>query len=99
MNAFKALFDTNGVKFIIYIDGLAHPVKATEDAQRSSIREAAKIEFQSLARSGDPNMIESMEKAMSKVCFVREDLIFNLKGGVIPMASALLDHHSSAIFN
>jgi hypothetical protein len=79
MNAFKALFDTNGVKFIIYIDGLAHPVKGTEDAQRLSIREAAKIEFQSLARSGDPNMIESMEKAMSKACFVREDLIFNLK--------------------
>ena len=49
MGSFKAVFDSHGIKFIIYIDGLAHPVKAEENASRNSIRILATQEFMLLA--------------------------------------------------
>ena len=61
LGSFKAVFDSHGIKFIIYIDGLAHPVKAEENASRNSIRILATQEFKLLALTGDPDAIDLME--------------------------------------
>lgn len=57
MNIFKEILHKNNVSFSIYIDGLAHPVKAAENAQRDSVRVVATSEFKAIALADDPNEI------------------------------------------
>ena len=49
MNIFKAILPNHNVSFSIYIDGLGHPVKAAENAQRDSARVVSTSEFKAIA--------------------------------------------------
>ena len=52
METLKALMDDNKITFLVYIDGLAHPVKAEENANWNTIRAEAVQVFQAIALAG-----------------------------------------------
>jgi hypothetical protein len=63
----------------VYIDGAYHPNKMAENTSRKMRRDIARDEFLAIAATKDASLIPEMESKMVSACFIREDLVFNLK--------------------
>lgn len=79
MNNFNDQVTAAGLQIEIYIDGAYHPNKGTENAYRKRCQNEARDQFLAIASSCDRSLFDEMVGKMMSACFVREDLVFNLK--------------------